>query len=110
MAEVSGLPVDVDLRGERDWVMDRIRVDDAEIEYEVRGDGEPVLLIPPSVVIDSLAHPLLRQPELAGGYRLIHYHRRGWAGSTLGEGPLASLGRPRMPWSCWSAWGPSERT
>lgn len=67
--------------------MDRIRVDDVEIEFEVRGAGEPVLLIAPSVVIDGLAHPLFERPDLAGGYQLIHYHRRGWAGSTLGDGP-----------------------
>jgi 3-oxoadipate enol-lactonase len=74
-------------------VVDRIRVDDAEIEYEVRGDGEPVLLIPLSVVIDGLAHPLFGQPALAGAYRLIHYHRRGWSGSTLGDGPVSIAGQ-----------------
>ncbi len=67
--------------------MKRVQVDDVEIEYEVRGDGEPVLLIPLSVIIEGLAHPLFGQPELAGNYRLIHYHRRGWTGSSRGEGP-----------------------
>jgi pimeloyl-ACP methyl ester carboxylesterase len=73
-------------------VVNRIRVDDAEIAYEVRGNGEPVLLIPLSVIIDGLAHPLFRQAALAGDYRLIHYHRRGWKGSTRGDRP-ASIAR-----------------
>ena len=67
--------------------MDHIRVDDAKTAYEVRGDGEPVLLIPLSVFIDGLAHPLFGEAALAGAYRLIHYYRRGWSGSTLGDGP-----------------------
>ena len=68
--------------------MQRFNVDAAELEYEVRGEGEPVLLIPLSVIADGLAHPLFSQPELADHYRLIHYHRRGYAGSTRGAGPL----------------------
>jgi pimeloyl-ACP methyl ester carboxylesterase len=69
--------------------MRRIQLDDAELEYEVRGDGEPVLLVPLSVFIDGLAHPLFRQPRLCSNYRLVHYHRRGWAGSRRGQGPLS---------------------
>jgi hypothetical protein len=38
------------------------------IEYQVEGDGEPVLLIPPSLIIDGLGHPLLAEPELAFHY------------------------------------------
>jgi hypothetical protein len=44
--------------------VDRIRVDDAEIAYEVRGEGEPVLLIPLSVI--SMAW---RIPVPPGGAR-----------------------------------------
>jgi pimeloyl-ACP methyl ester carboxylesterase len=65
--------------------MDRLSADDAELEYEVRGEGEPVLLIPLSGVVDGLAYPLFGQPALASKYKLIHYHRRGTAGSTRGE-------------------------
>lgn len=69
-------------------IMERLEVDGAVIEYEVHGDGEPVLLIPVSVVGDGLGRPLLRQPELASRFRLIHYHRRGYLGSTLGPARL----------------------
>ncbi len=68
--------------------MERLSVDDVELEYEVRGEGEPVLLIHPSVVADGLAWPLFGRPEIAARYRLIHYHRRGYVGSSLGPEPL----------------------
>jgi pimeloyl-ACP methyl ester carboxylesterase len=58
------------------------------LEYEVHGHGEPVLLIAPSVVADGLARPLIARPEFAARYRLIHYRRRGYRGSTRGHGPL----------------------
>lgn len=70
--------------------MERLQVDDAQIEYEVRGEGEPVLLIQLSVVADGLAYPLFAQPGLAARYRLIHYHRRGYRGSTRGNVPLSA--------------------
>lgn len=69
-------------------VMERLQVDDAEIEYEVRGTGEPLLLIHLSVIADGLAVPLYAQPQVAAAYQLIHYHRRGYVGSTLGTVPL----------------------
>ncbi len=68
--------------------MDRLQADGAVIEYQVYGNGEPVLLIHPSLVADGLVRPLLARPELASRYQLVHYHRRGWMGSTLGSEPL----------------------
>lgn len=68
--------------------MERLKIDDAQIEYEVRGRGEPVLLVQVGVVADGLAWPLFSRPELAEKYRLIHYHRRGYMGSTVGSAPL----------------------
>jgi pimeloyl-ACP methyl ester carboxylesterase len=70
--------------------MQRLEVDSVVIEYQVQGNGEPVLLIPLSVIIDGLGRPLLAEPELASRYRLIHYRRRGYMGSTLGRGPLTT--------------------
>lgn len=68
--------------------MEQLQIDSAAIEYEVQGKGEPVLLIPLSLVGDGLGRPLLAQPELAAHYQIIHYHRRGYLGSTLGSEPL----------------------
>ncbi|TQN42162.1 pimeloyl-ACP methyl ester carboxylesterase [Blastococcus colisei] len=60
--------------------MDIATVDGVDLEYEMVGSGEPVLLISP-VLADGFV-PLLAAPELADRYRLIRYHKRGWAGST----------------------------
>ncbi len=68
--------------------MERLDVDGATIEYQMQGAGEPVLLLHSSGVADGLARPLSDQPELASRYRLIHYHRRGYGGSTPGTQPL----------------------
>jgi pimeloyl-ACP methyl ester carboxylesterase len=60
--------------------MDRALFDGVELEYEVHGDGEAVLLVHPGIFADWFT-PLLREPPLATQYRLVHYHRVGCAGS-----------------------------
>jgi pimeloyl-ACP methyl ester carboxylesterase len=68
--------------------MNRARIDGRELEYEVRGAGEPVVLVHGSHIADAFA-PLLAEPVLTERYRLILYHRRGFAGSTHPDGPLS---------------------
>lgn len=68
--------------------MQTAHLDDVAIDYQLTGSGEPLLFISP-VLADGFV-PLLRQPELTDHYRCIHYHRRGWVGSTHGSG-TASL-------------------
>jgi pimeloyl-ACP methyl ester carboxylesterase len=41
-----------------------------------------------SIIADAFV-PLLRQPTLAGSYRLVSYHRRGFAGSTHPDRPFS---------------------
>ena len=60
--------------------MQSVMAGNVPLEYEIVGSGEPVLLISPLLADGFL--PLLAEPALADDYRLIHYHRRGWAGST----------------------------
>jgi pimeloyl-ACP methyl ester carboxylesterase len=67
--------------------MKRATVNRVELEYEVTGSGEPVLLISP-VVTDGFL-PLLSERALADRYRLIRYHKRGWAGSTHTPPPVS---------------------
>ena len=67
-------------------------VNGVELECEVVGSGEPVLLISP-VLADGF-RPLLAEPALADHYQLIHYHRRGWVGSTHTP-PPGERQRPR---------------
>jgi pimeloyl-ACP methyl ester carboxylesterase len=58
------------------------------LEYDVHGEGEPVLLIHGSHVADAFL-PLTTEPELADRYQLIRYHRRGFAGSSRHAGPFS---------------------
>jgi pimeloyl-ACP methyl ester carboxylesterase len=50
------------------------------LEYEVQGDGEPVLLIHGALVADSFV-PLMREAALTERHRLIRYRRSGHGGS-----------------------------
>jgi pimeloyl-ACP methyl ester carboxylesterase len=68
--------------------MERATVDGITLEYEVAGSGEPVLLID-GVLIANAFRPLLAEPGLAGRYRFITYHRRGYAGSSRAAGPVS---------------------
>ena len=61
--------------------MERASLDGAELEYEVSGTGESVVFIHGAFIADTF-RPLLAEPSLAGRYRLILYHRRGYAGSS----------------------------
>ena len=66
--------------------MEIAKVNGVELEYEVVGTGEPVLLISP-VLADGFL-PLLSEQVLADRYQLIRYHKRGWAGSTHTPPPV----------------------
>src|SRR5688500_761417 len=65
----------------------RASINEFELEYEVRGEGEPVLLIHGSIIGDAFA-PLLSQTTLSRRYRLINYHRRGFDGSSHDTTPI----------------------
>ena len=67
--------------------MEIATVNGVELEYEVVGSGEPVLLISP-VLADGFL-PLVAEPALADRYQLIRYHKRGWVGSTHTAGPVS---------------------
>jgi pimeloyl-ACP methyl ester carboxylesterase len=68
--------------------MNRAQLGGSELEYEVQGTGEPVVLVHGSHIADAFS-PLLVEPVLTERYQLIRYHRRGFAGSTHPEGPLS---------------------
>jgi len=67
--------------------MANAKVNGVELEYDIAGSGDPVLLISP-VLADGFL-PLVSEPALAAGYRLITYHKRGWAGSTHTPPPVS---------------------
>ena len=66
--------------------MDKVKVNDVELEFVVSGIGEPVLLISP-VLADGF-EPLATETALAD-YQLIRYHKRGWVGSTHTAGAVS---------------------
>ena len=66
--------------------MERVEVNGVELEFEVRGKGEPVLLI--DMLIADCFVPLLTEPSLANRHQLIRYHKRGWRGSTHTPPPV----------------------
>ncbi len=68
--------------------MERATVDGLELEYELRGSGEPVVLIHWGVSA-TWAEPLLDEPALADRFRLLAYHRAGFGGSSAIGGPLS---------------------
>jgi pimeloyl-ACP methyl ester carboxylesterase len=66
--------------------VERVEVNGVELEFEVGGSGEPVLLI--DMLIADCFVPLLTEPSLADRYQLIRYHKRGWVGSTHTPPPV----------------------
>ena len=68
--------------------MDRAAVDGLELEYELRGSGDPVVLIHWGLSA-VWAEPLMDEPTLAARYRLLSYHRAGFAGSDRIQGPIS---------------------
>ena len=63
-----------------------VPVNGAELEVIMAGTGEPVVLIQTALLAEEFA-PLAREPALCDRYRLIRYHRRGYAGSSAVQGP-----------------------
>jgi pimeloyl-ACP methyl ester carboxylesterase len=65
--------------------MDRAHVNGVELEYEVRGSGEAILLLHGGLLPDENT-PLMKESALTDKYKLINYHRRGFAGSSRPQG------------------------
>jgi pimeloyl-ACP methyl ester carboxylesterase len=67
--------------------MSRVHVNGLELEYESRGSGEPVVLIHAGIFADWFK-PLVEESALTGRYRVVSYHRVGYAGSGRLVGPV----------------------
>jgi pimeloyl-ACP methyl ester carboxylesterase len=65
--------------------MEHLRSDDAEIFYEIRGNGPPVVLLHPFPSNHEFWHPVAA--ALDSRYRLILPDLRGHGDSEIGEGP-----------------------
>jgi pimeloyl-ACP methyl ester carboxylesterase len=68
--------------------MEHAVVNGVTLAFEEAGAGEPVICIHGAFIADAF-RPLLAEPSLTGRYRLIAYHRRGYAGSSRTHGPIS---------------------
>ena len=68
--------------------MDRVALEGIELEFDIRGVGDPVVFIHPGHFAEWFA-PLLDQPALVDRYRLVTYHRVGCAGSSRLPGAVS---------------------
>lgn len=60
--------------------MESAKVNGVELEYDITGHGESVVLLHGGLLADENV-PLARQATLTDRYRVLNYHRRGFAGS-----------------------------
>ncbi len=81
--------------------MERARFGDIELDYEVRGEGEPVIFIHGAFIADAF-RPLVIEPVLGRGYRLISYRHRGYGTSRQSAPMPCSVPEnwPRMAGRC----------
>lgn len=68
--------------------MEKIDVNGVELQYEVTGAGEAVLLVATGPIADSF-FPLLSEPPLAERYRLIRYGQRRFKDGPNGPAPVS---------------------
>jgi pimeloyl-ACP methyl ester carboxylesterase len=68
--------------------LDRATVQGIELQYELWGTGELVVLVHHGAGLDWF-RPLLEESALSGRYRVLSYHRVGYGGSSRVTGPLA---------------------
>jgi len=64
--------------------VERIEINGADLDTRDRGSGEPVVFVHGGNGDECAA--VVKEPALAGHYRLIDYHRRGWGNSSRAEG------------------------
>jgi pimeloyl-ACP methyl ester carboxylesterase len=67
--------------------MERAKVNGIDLQYEVTGSGDPVLLISTGPIADSFL-PFVSEEALAGHYRLIRYQQRRMASGNHGAAPV----------------------
>jgi pimeloyl-ACP methyl ester carboxylesterase len=71
--------------------MERVAIDGLELEVELTGSGDTIVLIHWGLCA-AWAEPLLAEPALAGRFALLRYHRAGFAGSDPPPAPLGMAG------------------
>jgi len=73
-------------------IPDGTSVGGVELEYWVKGAGEPVVFLHGGVLTDWFG-PLADELSKTGRYRLVSYHRPGYGSSTLPSQPITMAGQ-----------------
>src|SRR6266850_7603202 len=69
--------------------MERVSVEPGlQLEYTVLGSGEPVVLVHAGLFAEWFK-PLLEEPALTARYRVVSFHRVGYAGSSRVTGAVS---------------------
>src|SRR5262249_42934320 len=63
----------------------------ADIEYDVRGSGAPVVFIHGAILSDGFV-PVIEQTGIAENFQIVHYRRRGYAGSSRAVAGMTGRG------------------
>jgi pimeloyl-ACP methyl ester carboxylesterase len=66
----------------------RAALETLSLDYEIRGSGEPVVLVHAGIFADWFK-PLLDEASLTDRYRVVSYHRVGYAGSSHVAGAVS---------------------
>lgn len=83
-----GMAQDVRITRDGGKSMTLAKIEGIVLEYDVRGTGEPVVLVHAGIFADWFK-PLADEPALASRYRVVTYHRVGYAGSSRLAGPVS---------------------
>jgi pimeloyl-ACP methyl ester carboxylesterase len=71
--------------------MERVRLNGADVEYEVRGSGAPVVFIHGAILSDGFV-PVIEQAGIMANFQVVHYRRRGYAGSSRAPAGMTMQG------------------
>src|SRR5262249_56897415 len=76
--------------------MKRVQLNGADIEYDVRGSGAPAVFVHGAILSDGFV-PVLEQTGIVENFQIVHYRRRGYAGSSRA---LAGMTMPGWARDC----------
>jgi pimeloyl-ACP methyl ester carboxylesterase len=76
------------LAAEAKQSFNRATLDNIELEYEIRGTGEPVIFVHGGFLYDAFSQ-LMADSNLTNQYRLVNYHRVGYGGSKAVQGSVS---------------------
>ena len=79
--------------------MERVQLNGADIEYDVRGSGAPVVFIHGAILSDGFV-PVIEQTGIAENFQIVHYRRRGYARSSRAVAGMTMQGWAGVTWTC----------